>query len=421
MIGTKFFNNRLRRWSYLFVLLLLFYFQGYSQNEVATEKLRINPGAAMGGMVSQYIDQVEFTTFDSDQESAFGNIDQLEITDNYYIILDNDTQSILIFSKQGKFHAKIDGKKLNPQQPTFFSFKFDRLTQLIKVNFVSGEFIFDLDGKQISQYKKDPEHYLGTEATLGGNFSAYYRYNPQMPSIKKDDVAYELTVVNDGTILRKYLSYSLNVSYNDSRGSQSHMDFWPDPSGADSVLYYTREYDYKIYKLTPHAFEVAYQFLLPMQLNLPTNFRTDPIFNSKRQQFVKLNRYAIYKIGNFFKSGENITFRAINYDYLSLSYMYNDKSKNLICINKIVSDAKSYFLPITDAEVGGADFINRGIIHFDGEKHYSSYSSLVLFNQFTANKSKDPQYPPVLLKYFSNKKNIKGNPVLVHLKFKTQL
>lgn len=421
MVVTKRIGHYLNRWTLMVILFPMSILKSHAQDEGAIEKIRINPGGAMGGMVSQYIDQVEFTTFDSNQESAFGNIDQLEITDQYYIILDNDTQSILIFSKQGKLHAKIDGKKINPQQPIFFSFVFDRHTELIKINFLSGEFTFDLQGKQISYAKKDPAHYLGTEATLGSNFSAYYFYNPQMPSVKKNALAHELTVVTGGNILKKYLPYTINVNYNDSRGSQSHMDFWPNAAGPDSILYYTREYDYNIYKLTPHTFQAAYQFLLPVQLNLPANFRTDSTYNSKREQFIKQNRHAIYKIGNFYTFGENITFRAINYDYLSYSYIYNSRSKELICINKIISDAKSYFLPITDEEVGGADFINRGIIHFDGEKHYTSYSSLILFNQMAANKSKNPKYPPALLKYFSNKKNIKGNPVLVHLKFKTQL
>jgi hypothetical protein len=421
MITTILINNYRKRCGLIFVLLLPFLHHSYAQNESVTEKIRVSPYAAMGGTVSQYIDQIQFVTFESGPRSAFGNIDQLEITDKYYIILDNDTQSILIFNKQGQFHAKIDGKKINPQQPIFFSFKFDRSSELIKINFLSGEFIFDLNGKLVLHNKKKPEQYLGVEISLGDKFSGYYFYVPQLSTLKKDSNAYELTIQREGRQIKKYLPYRLNVKYDDSQGSQSHMDFWAAPFSADSTVYYTRDYDYNIYKLTPYTFHAAYQFIFPLQLSLPPNFREDTLFNGKRQKFIKLNSQIIFKVGNFFKSGDNLLFRALTNNFPNLSYIYNNRSKSLICINKIVSDSGSYFLPVTDAEVGGADFINRGIIQFDGDYFYSSYSSLVLFHQMEANKDKHPQYPPLLLKYFSNKKNIKGNPVLVQLKFKPQL
>ncbi len=414
-------NNYQKPWGLIFILSFVFFHHGYAQKEPVTEKIRINPSAAMGGTVSQYIEKVNFIPFESIAESTFGNIDQLEITDKYYIILDNETQSILIFNKQGQFHVKIDGKKVNPQQPNFFSFKFDQSTNLIKINFLSGEFIFDLNGKLVFHYKREPNQYLGVETSLGGKLSAYYFYVPQRPSLKKDSNAYELTVVRNGQQIKKYLPYRLNIRYDDSRGSQSHMDFWADPVATDSVVYYTRDYDYDIYKLTPHTFYAAYQFIFPIQLSLPTNFRADTIFNGKRQKFIKLNPQAIFKVGNFFKSGDNLLFRAINYDFLNLSYIYNNLSKNLICINKIVSDASSYFLPVTDAEVGGLDFTNRGIMQFDGDSFYTSYSSLILFHQKEATKNKHPQYPPMLSTYLSNEKNRKGNPVLVQIQFKKNL
>lgn len=410
-----------KRWALMFSLCLLTFLQAYSQNKSTTEKIRINPYGAFGGVVSQYIDQLEFITFESSGQSAFGNIDQLEITDQYYFILDNETQSILIFDKEGKFHSKIDGKKVNPQQPDFFSFSLDRSAQLLKINFLSGEFFFDFNGKMISHHKKDPDQYAGVETSLGDKFSAYYFYVPQKPSVKRDSSAYEVTVFNKGMRLKSYLPYHLNINYDDSQGTQSHMDFWHVPFTADSTVYYSRDYDYNIYQLTPNTFQAAYQFILPLQLSLPPDFRADTLFNAKRQKFIKTNRETIFKVGNFFKSGDNLLFRLIKSNYPNLSYLFNTKSNTLICINNIVSDATSYFLPVTDAEVGGVDFVNRGIIQFDGSYCYSSFSSLILFHQMEATKNKHPQYPPQLLKYFNNKKNVKGNPVLVKLKFKPGL
>jgi len=393
-----------------------------AQKEPATEKIRVNPSAAMGGTVSQYIEKVNFIPFESTAESAFGNIDQLEITDKYYIILDNtDTQSILIFTKQGKFHAKIEGQKIYPQHPNFYSFKFDKQTNLIKINYAFDVFFFDLDGKLVTRHKSSIDQYFGTETSLGGKFSGHYSYSPQWPFPKTDNIGYELMVLEEGKLKQKYLPYATNVKYDDSEGSQSHIDFYPDYSSIDSAIYYTREYDYNIYRLTPHTLHAAYQFIFPLQVSLPKNFRTDTSFNGKRQKYLKGNRDLIYKVGNFYKSGDYLFFKALTDNFSNLSYIYNIHSQSLICINKIVSDASSYFLPVTDAEVGGLDFTNRGIMQFDGDSFYTSYSSLVLFYRMEASKNKHPQYPLSLLKYFSNKSNLKGNPVLVQIKFKPAL
>jgi hypothetical protein len=199
------------------------------------------------------------------------------------------------------------------------------------------------------------------------------------------------------------------------------MDFWKDSHAGDSVVYYTRDYDYDIYKLTPHSFNAAYRFVFPAQISLPRAFRSDTAYDAKRQKFIKANRQLIFKIGNIYKSGDNLFFRTIDYNFSNLSYIYSERSKNVICVNRVVSDAKSYFLPITDAEVGGVDFVNRGIVQFDGAYGYSSYSSLLLFHQMEATKGKNPEYPSALKKYLSDKKNMKGNPVLIRFKFKPQL
>lgn len=391
-----------------------------AQDQPITEKLRIDPSSAMGGTVSQYIDKVQFITFQSTPKSAFGNIDQLEITDKYFIILDRETKAILIFNKQGQFHAKIEASKISPQDPRFYTFYLDKQKDLIEVEYPTDIYTCDLDGKLISHQTHSWEKYSGVKTGLGSGFSGYYFYSPYRPYPTNNNIFYEIMVHKNDSLTSKYLSYSLNTKYSDSQGSQSHIDFYPDHAN-DSSAYFVREYDYNIYKLTPHTFTAAYQFIFPLQVSLPKNFRTDSSFNAKRQKFIRDNKSLIYKLGNFYKTDDYIFFKTISGDFIRPSYLFSTKSQTLIAIDKIVSDATSYFLPITDAEVGGFTFSNNGILLFDGENFYSSYSSLLLFSQMDATKNKRPQYPPALAKYLSNKANLKGNPVLVQIKFKSNL
>jgi hypothetical protein len=390
------------------------------QDQPITKRIRIDPSSAMGGTASQYIDKIQFITFQTTPKSAFGNIDQLEITDKYFIILDRETKAILIFNKQGQFHAKIEAAKISPQDPSFYDFYLDKQKNLIEVDYPSDIYVCDLDGKLVSHTTRSLEKYSGVKTSLGSDFSGYYFYSPYRPYPTNSSIFYEIMVHENDSLTNKYLPYSPNSKYSDTQGSQSHTDFYPDQAN-DSTTYFVREYDYNIYKLTPHTFTAAYQFIFPLQVSLPKNFRTDSSFNAKRQKFIGDNKSLIYKLGNFYKTDNYILFKTIAGDFLRPSYLFSTKSQTLIVIDKIVSDATSYFLPITDAEAGGYTFINHGILLFDGESFYTSYSSLLLLSQMEATKNKKPQYPPVLAKYLGNNANSKGNPVLVQIKFKSTL
>ena len=418
--------NLIKLSSFLFSLFAFVFFQAcYAQQR--PEKLRIDPDAAMGGTVSQYIDQVQYITFENSPQSAFGEIDQLEVTDSYYIIWDRATASVLIFDKHGAFHAKIEPQKLDPQHPNVDGFVFDKQKKLIRVEYFLDRsffqsYFFDLDGKLVTQQKDSILQSLGFKISLGGNFQAISNYWPTFSHPKGDTIAYELMVREQDKLIQKYLPYHMNLKYYDSKTSQYYKYFSADPLTADSIAYYTRGFDYNVYRLTPHTFQAAYQFIFPLQLSLPPNFRDDTVFNDKRVKFIELNKKTIYMVDVFLKSGNNLFFTPCIDDVFStLSYIYNRQSQHLVCINKIVSDAGSYFLPITDAEVGGTDFVFHGCLRFDGESFYTSYSSPLFFHQMEATKDKHPQYPPSLIKYFSDKKNLRGNPVLVQIKFKPQL
>lgn len=367
-----------------------------AQNYDDAKKLRIDPDAAMGGTVSQYIDKVKFFTFESSPESAFGNINQVEITDQYFIILDRETTSILIFDKGGKFHAKIEGKKFTPQHPGFFNFNFDKKTNLIEIDYMfTYIYFFDLNGKLVNKIKhKDPEkEFYGTKIDLGGKYDAHYAYNPTIPFYSKDSIGGELTVFENGKLKRLYLPYRFGQKDdcdNRCQSSLSNTDFYPAYDSNVSAAYYVRNLDYNIYRITPDTLQVAYRFVFPLQKSLPPDFRTDSSFNRKQSQYLEDHKEVIQRIGNFYTKDDYVFFRTINNNYVWLSYLYNTKTQNLICINKIVSDSSSYFLPVTDAELGGLDFNNHGIINFDGQNFYTSYSSLALFAQAEATKNTPP-------------------------------
>ncbi|RYE37744.1 MAG: 6-bladed beta-propeller, partial [Sphingobacteriales bacterium] len=71
--------------------------------------LRVDPSNSFGASASEAFDSATYIPLETTKESIFGKIDKLEVTDKYFIILDENTNSILFFDRQGKFQHKIYG------------------------------------------------------------------------------------------------------------------------------------------------------------------------------------------------------------------------------------------------------------------------------------------------------------------------
>lgn len=60
--------------------------------------LRVDPDNAFGASASEAFQSATYIPLETTKESTFGKIDKLEITDEYFIVLDENTNSILFFT-----------------------------------------------------------------------------------------------------------------------------------------------------------------------------------------------------------------------------------------------------------------------------------------------------------------------------------
>src|SRR5690606_21767460 len=104
-------------------IILLLLFLNFNKAKSQFERIvRIDPQSAKGGKVLDIFDSVSYIPLETTKESQFGEINQLIVTEENYIILDNRTTNcILIFTKDGKFKAKIN--KWKGHSPDFLSNK----------------------------------------------------------------------------------------------------------------------------------------------------------------------------------------------------------------------------------------------------------------------------------------------------------
>ncbi|RXF68285.1 6-bladed beta-propeller [Arcticibacter tournemirensis] len=405
-------------------LILIFFsccFSAFTQtskvDSTAMLTLRIDPESARGASVSQVFDEVHFIPLETTKESLFGSISQMQITESSYIIYDYDTKSVLIFSKDGKFKAKLNGSKTKMEEGEKednnfygFSMKHENNKDLIQIYSRKYLVYFDLEGKLI---KKTPVE--GMDPGEGQKFTDQTRVKfNHLVKRDNDSLYYEIALLKDNKEVGVYFPFSMDRYKNDQfySGGKPVYD-----CGVPDELFYLRFYEYNIYKITPKKVELAYHIIFPAANSLPTDFKDNPVYKNKRREYFEKYPNAIYALSNTYKIGDLLFLKMHSWEASNSkknALIYNLKTEALTSITDLEPDSASSFLPVTDAGVH-YDFLNRGFHAFDGKYLYTSYSSLAAFAFRDQSAGKNPKYTAAMSNYFKTE-NKKSNPILIQLK-----
>lgn len=385
--------------------------------------LRIDPETARGVAVSQVFDEVKFIPLETTKESLFGSISGLKVVDEHFVIYDYDTKSVLIFTSEGKYVAKVNSSKIEKDEnekgdQNFYGFtiKNDAGKNYIVVSSRKNTFYFDLDGKlktkkPISKTDDDSENrfqFANKETTIKESYEV---------KKDKDSIYYNLAILNNKKPTALYFPFKADRFKDDQFISSGNLIT---DSEIPNELFYINYYDYNIYKIKPTALFLTYHFIFPANNTLPKDFMDNPIYKNKRIAFFEKNPSIFFGIGNPYKIGDNLYFMTNNWGWSQdkkSALIYNLKSGSLTSIKHIEPDSLSYFLPVTDAGSFN-DFNNTGFHLYKNNYFYTSYSSLAMFSFKEQSKEKNAKYSDALNNYFKTSDK-KSNPVLIQLKPKT--
>jgi len=416
--------------------LSFFITPGYAQKliPVDTSKtviLRVDPANAMGGNASEIFESVDYIPLETTKESTFGRIEQLEVTADRFIILDENTNCILLFKRDGKFVSKIKGG--DKKMPGGYFFDYSIKIYDFKVNRWAKEIMFssidmktrttsyhfyDFEGKKLRDLVRDPKD---PELDRGMFIGKNLMVNASGLDDYKEagiDTRYQIAYIKDlKEIQQRSFPYQV-------KGLEINGDIMSVASGplfhygADTAVFFTKHYDYNIFRITPHTVELVYKFIFPLVNVLPADMITNSSYKDKRMKYLKDHPDAIYGLGNCFQTGNNLTFKATNStsDFRHSSIIYNLRSGSVIGLGHITTDALSYFLPVADDQM----YNFTGFIASDGKYLYSSFSSVKMFQAREVSADKNIKYNPVLSGYFSKGKK-EDNPVLVQIRLKDDL
>ncbi|MES2426895.1 MAG: 6-bladed beta-propeller [Bacteroidota bacterium] len=386
--------------------------------------LHVDPSNAMGGNVSDVFSEVNYIPLETTPESTFGSIKQLAVTDKYYIIRDDNTNSVLFFTKDGKYHAKIKDSSTDPYRNKIREFFVNRFTNQIVLSEDSYRTVkyYDFDGKLIkiedrvsADFKADMSatsfYFIGPNKLVNCDM---YRDEDEKSEYYKP-FHRSLLQFMDGPKV-----YATGFNYTADRGKKETISHSIGPLsyfGNDTTLFYSEYFSYSINTVTPNSIKRAYHFVFPLSMSLPLDFATNPIYDEGEEEYRKAHQEQIYCLNNFYKTGDNLLFAATVYDYKvkENQLVYNLKSGTLIALQHVLPDEKSFMLPIF-----GYSFDFYGLDACDGTYCYNSVSSVEMLKAMQDNKGKNIKYNQTLSDYFA-KATKNNNPVIVQLKVKDAL
>ncbi|MFB5946614.1 6-bladed beta-propeller [Albibacterium profundi] len=398
------------------ILLLTFYLTSLAQEEIVTQTLRIDIPNARGATVSEVFEEVNYIPLESNKVSLFNKIDQLLVTDQYYVILDRVGNAILIFEKDGTFHAKIDRipKRKKPSYPStmFQVISVDQVRKEIITYSSFGEYagflyVFDVDGNFLREQKVEAN--ISEFISIGSGRLIAYDSPPDEAGDK--DTTYALTYIEpDGALGKKYFPHNFYLPSDDRWSDDNNLY----PFGDGTKVLSKEFYQYEVIELDSGGIVAKYNFVLPMSYSLPKDFLTNTEYDNRREEFIKSNPSVVYSLSHLYRIDDYLLFHTANFDHVDKKrdLIYHLKTGTLLSYRHIQPDSSNSYLPVYNivAKVQAAD----------QEHFYTSISSSYMFMEYRENKRRNPVYNDVLTQYFTaGSRN--DNPVIIQMKLKEGL
>lgn len=392
------------------------------------QKLYFEPSHATGIPQSRIFDEIKYIPLETKRESLFGRINQLIVTEDYFVILDRDTEAIYFFDKTGKFVKKfrnrgydIRSMRYDEKRNALFiaglnkNFSpFQKDIQAALDNPVSNSSVkyaraiyYDLDDNRFG----DMEILRNFDIVLANPYIfnkdqwvySYIYANRNW----QDTIDYELKVSDGHNTIGTYFPYNRKTS-SIFYGNPERISFFR--TADDSTLLFTRPFNYNIYMLSPDTVRELYTIILPAASTIPASFYSQTFgsrsaledYKMKNSGFawgvdnvIDRDRYLFFSL-DFFRS-----FRERN-------FIFDKKSKQFFNLSRLTADSTNAYLPVT----------GNSIQYSDKDYLYSSTSSIAMFQNRDANQKRNPVYNDVMKHYFENHKK-DDNPVIIALKPKS--
>ncbi|ATL46701.1 hypothetical protein COR50_05630 [Chitinophaga caeni] len=414
--GTSFLH-RLKSWNF-FVISICFLF--YSSCNIHTEQLNtegfsdsltvsINLKDTSINTTGELFDSIEYIFLESStEESIFSNIDKIEITDNYYIILDTRTNKLLFFNKDGRFSHSLPQVLANGDSifTTLSDFTVNENKEEILIYDSGIAFDGVIKTDFHGTYKlasRTPMSF--NEFALGeGGMFYYKRYSSKYyKSVESNNENHLLYYVSDSSSI-KYLYFSYDSKIINGRDMYD-LDHMFTRSG--NKVYFQRPFDYSVYEFNMNGTKsLRIDFLFPNYSKFPEDFlRNNKYLGNRISEFkAPSNKLKIWTISSYHRVLNSIIFNINIVGSKDFSFLYNLKNKKYYNIENIYSSSISNWMP----------FFEDRIIAADNKSYYSYITPKLMLQAYRTLGDRHLKNSPFILKKIKEL-TIFSNPILVRL------
>lgn len=386
----------------LYLILAVISLRPLPADQHPVHSIRMDPDNARGGNVSDFFQSVEFIPLETNQESLFGDIYKLQVTDDYLIIKDNETGSILIFNSTGKFQARIKQRHRD--------FTLDREREEILVLDSNSVSYYDFNGKLLR--KVEIRKNISALFMFGDGSFVLNKHRP-LSHAKSPSIDYDLwysSNLND--TIRTLFSYNPQFGIQDYNTPSYLLN-----DQGDGTCFYTFPYRYNIYELDASGIRAEYRFVFPENYSLPRGFDQDSLFYNKRKEYIFNPKnvedyYRFTALTPFFRHEAYVFFNT-NHRYFTYrnDLLYDLQTQTTYSLNRLTGDSISSHLPILHS---GSQQAMKGLYNGSLYTRIPASSLLKLIN----NVQKQGRDIGDQLSSFLATADNKTNPVIIRSRFK---
>jgi len=350
--------------------------------------------------------QIEFIPLETNRTSLFANIDNIIVLSDRYIILDRESNVVLIFEKSGKFIGKFD-HQYNEKDIKFSKIILDTNTEEIWVKDINSFYIivFGKDGALRRVMTEKSDYYTFT--IRDGDIVFFNHYLPNGKNVDSRSSTFLLHVKDTATLSTKHrlLEYNTKSIRKGELVNNLKNFYW-----LNDTLHLTLSGELKFYTLDEDNRISMGHFLKLDSINFfqtPADFLSNIKYLGKRRDYLKKNPELYDNIRSIYKNKSGTIYTIEN----------KKGYENIIHTNKnspLFAEDLSY-----NMDFFGLPPIPIFVIGNDEEWFYSFYTSkafLSIINK-TSNRSSLLENDSTIWQIYKHQ-TLFSNPILVRFKLK---
>ena len=325
--------------------------------------LYLNPDNAPGAKASALFSEAELIPLQTSKASHFTNIQNFLVTPYDFIFLDNASNAVFIFNKQGKFLYKYKKKRYRIQsihyaheQNALFIMASNKNYTIPKIKaqqmiersakndfskYISLELLHLDDAAGCTAEELPVPRYALNELYYfnGDYLSVNDRYNKYL----KDTVAFHLNIVHDNKIIKSYFPFlnipKLPTFYRD-------INLAINPAVSESSFLIQKQFDNTVYELTPDSLYAKFKFVFTSDQTMPGDFQSTLFKNNiDFNAAVNKNSKVISGFYNMMEYKNLLFFSTITVNYQRKNFLFNSADNKLYDLGKVSTDSAVYSLP----------------------------------------------------------------------------